>query len=141
VHTRPQHLLAVKLSELCLGGIDCLEPLKLSFQVICLRCHQSATVHLATTATSSSSRAPVLAASATCSKCAQQLELEATPHLVHEHSNVVAHVTPKGCIPSDLLPCCFGAQCGGCGGAIALRNVQVCVTWLRLWCHTLCHTK
>lgn len=71
------------------------------------------------------SRKPQATASASCTKCSAALSMAVTPHLVHDRSNVLAHVAPEGCSPVDLLPCTFGAQCGSCGAAAALRDMQV----------------
>lgn len=124
----PNSSCVLALEGLRLGQIDALEPLQLALQVACSRCGTRASLALSSvslTQAAAAARTPVVTAAATCVKCAQAMEVAVAPHLLHERSNVLAHVTPTGCAPADLLPCSFGAQCGGCGAAVALRGVQV----------------
>ena len=116
------------LEGLRLGHIDALEPLQVALQVTCSRCGTPCALALSAMSLAEATaamRAPVATAAAACAMCAQSMEVAVAPHLMHERSNVLAHVTPTGCTPADLLPCSFGAQCGSCGAAAALRAVQV----------------
>lgn len=87
-------------------------------QVSCARCQQRTTLPLPSGTDWHST--------VQCSKCAQEVGVDVRAHLVHAHSNTLAHLVPDNCVPVDLLPACYGAQCGGCGMVAALRDVQVC---------------
>lgn len=117
----------VTLEGLRMLGTSCLEALKLSFQVACLRCTQAAEIifSAADMSGAASSKCPTLAASSVCTKCCQDMRITMAPHLIHDHSNTLAHLRVAGCSPVDLLPCCFGAQCDGCGALTAVRSLQV----------------
>lgn len=131
----------VHLTALRMGGIDALDPVSLQLEARCSRCDTPwrFTVHCTAVATRT------VTVESQCAKCTQALRAEVVPRLVHEHTNVVAHVTPTGCMPVDLLPSCFGAQCSSCSSTAALRQVQVCrcsgVCWSGVpadwWCLAL----
>lgn len=119
--------IVVTLEGLELSGTPCLEALELSFQVACLRCIQAAevTFSAADVSDATSHKCPTLTASNTCTKCSQDIRMTMVPHLVHEHSNTLAHLKVVGCSPVDILPCCFGAQCDSCSALASMRRVQV----------------
>lgn len=60
-----------------------------------------------------------------CEKCKQQLSLLLRPKFVHESTNIIGSLKPQGCVPVDLLPSTFAAQCADCSAVVALRSVQV----------------
>lgn len=68
-----------------------------------------------------SHKAPKLAL---CEKCSQDMCITVAPHLVHTASNALCHMRVDGCVPVDLLPCWFGAQCDSCAAPCAMRHVQ-----------------
>ena len=123
-----EHTVLAALEGLKLDGTSCLEALRLAFQVSCLRCTQSAEVVFGAVevAEASERKVPTLAASLACARCNQDMAVSVAPHLVHAASNALAHMRVAGCVPVDLLPCWFGAQCDECGALAAVRHVQVC---------------
>eukprot|EP00892_Ulva_mutabilis_P006650 jgi/Ulvmu1/4357/UM002_0082.1 len=116
----------VTLEGLKLSGTSCIEALKLSFQVACLRCTQATEIVFSASDISGAAlkTCPTLVSSNMCAKCRQDMTVTMAPHLVHNLSNSLAHLRVTGCSPADLLPCCFGAQCDGCGALAAVRSVQ-----------------
>ena len=71
-------------------------------------------------------KTPKLSLSQACEKCSQDMCVSVAPHLLHAASNALCHMRVDGCVPVDVLPCWFGAQCDSCGAPAAMRHVQVC---------------
>lgn len=70
-------------------------------------------------------KTPKLSLSQACEKCSQDMCVSVAPHLLHAASNALCHMRVDGCVPVDVLPCWFGAQCDSCGAPAAMRHVQV----------------
>ena len=87
-----------------------------------------------------SNRTPKLSMSQACDKCSQDMCITVAPHLLHTTSNALCHMRMGGCVPVDVLPCWFGAQCEACGAPAAMRHVQVRPSPTALqdgWCASL----
>jgi hypothetical protein len=124
--------LALALEGLQLEGVDAVEVLRLDLQACCARCGATRDLSFATAAVALPSDgggggqgAGVLAAAAECPSCHAEWRVELAPKLVHERSNVLAHVRAAGCAPRDLLPSMLAGQCGRCAASAAFRAAAV----------------
>ncbi|EFN58817.1 hypothetical protein CHLNCDRAFT_140631 [Chlorella variabilis] len=130
----------LQLESLQLDGCDALELLRLNLQLTCSRCKASGELSCATAAVALPSDgggsgggrgggkaggSGTLVAAAECGTCHAGWEVEVAPKLLHERSNVLAHVRCRGCTPADLLPSMLAGQCGSCASSAAFRSVAV----------------
>lgn len=93
-----------------------------SEQVACSRCGQAATLSVCSPALHTGPGA--FTAAAACTHCSQPLEVLLRPRFVHDSNNTLGVIKPVGCVPRDLLPSIYAAQCGGCSTLASLRDVQ-----------------
>ncbi|KHN75429.1 Uncharacterized protein C18H10.09 [Toxocara canis] len=78
---------------------------------------------------------------ATCRRCSNRQSIYMKPELVHENSNVIARLDPKGCRPVDcvLLSSSFRFVCLNCNREATAENLGYGVAH-KTWCFS-CHTK
>ncbi|KAI3436695.1 hypothetical protein D9Q98_006110 [Chlorella vulgaris] len=146
--------LVLLLEGLNLVDVDALELLRLNLQVSCQRCRAAGELSFATAAVALPSEpsrgggggggggkgraSGLLTAAAECGTCHAEWAVEVAPKLVHERSNVMAHLRAEGCLPADLLPSMLAAQCSHCSSSAAFRSVAV-GPWNERTCSS-CHT-
>lgn len=125
---------AMELLGLKLDCLAAVEALKAVLQLGCGRCGATAAVTLASDAVAEGSgggggggggTGSRRVASSVCPSCHQSWEVEVRPKLVHEASNVLMVIKPRGCVPLDLLPSLFAGQCAQCDAVMSLRGVQL----------------
>ncbi|KAL4442998.1 hypothetical protein ABPG77_008489 [Micractinium sp. CCAP 211/92] len=142
--------LQFQLEGLELVDCDCLELLRLNLQLSCGRCRAAGELSFASAAVALASEAPgaaggaaagrrgTLAAAGECPACHAPWAVELAPKLVHERSNVLAHLRADGCAPLDMLPSMLAGQCSQCASSAAFRAVAV-GRWNERACSS-CHT-
>lgn len=119
-HTAAQQAgVRLQLSRLLLDNVAAVEPLQITLQVACVRCHKP------TAATLQPDAHDVAVSAETCMRCHASMEVRMAPQLLHEANDVLGHVRCNGCVAMDLLPCMLGVQCAVCSAGTALRDVQV----------------
>ncbi|CAG9537272.1 unnamed protein product [Cercopithifilaria johnstoni] len=76
-----------------------------------------------------------------CQKCSNGFSVHISPQLVHQNSNVIALLEPKGCIPLDcvLLSSKLSYTCLQCNKEAAVENVTYGIS-SKSWCYC-CHSK
>lgn len=145
----PAHM--TQLEGLDLVDCDALELLRLNLQVACTRCRAGGELSFATAAVAlpsdgaasaaggkGGSGSGTLLAAAECGTCHLTWAVEVAPKLLHERSNVLAHVKSEGCVPRDLLPSWLAGQCSRCASSAAFRGAAV-GRWNERACSS-CHT-
>lgn len=76
-----------------------------------------------------------------CKKCLNGSSIHISPQLVHQNSNVIALLEPKGCIPVDcvLLSSKLSYTCLQCSKEATVENLTYGVS-NKSWCYG-CHSK
>uniref|UniRef100_A0A0R3RPI5 C3H1-type domain-containing protein n=1 Tax=Elaeophora elaphi TaxID=1147741 RepID=A0A0R3RPI5_9BILA len=113
------------------GNIATLSIITMSISIRCAKC--SALSFL----TSSAKQLSV----SYCTKCSNGFSIHTSPQLVHQNSNVIAFLEPKGCLPIDcvLLSSKLSYTCLQCSKEATAENLTYGIA-NKSWCYG-CHSK
>lgn len=115
------------------GNIASISAVSLDLNVKCVRCNATAFNLITCT-----SKQPTFSH---CKKCQNRQSVRMESELVHEHSNVIARLEPKGCRPVDcvLLSSKLRFVCLSCNREADAENLTYGIAH-KSWCFS-CHAK